>query len=253
MTARFEDKQSARQAVWDRLVAERLARFPFPPYGRIPNFAGAREAADRLFGEPEWRDARRIKVNPDSPQKYVRAEALRRGIVVYVPTPRLKGGFMRLDPAKIPFDAIADASQMSRCARWAEAVALGDMPQMDAIVTGCVAVTDTGRRAGKGEGYSDIEFAILRELGHDAVPVATTVNDVQLVGGFPIESNDIPLTVIATPTRTIRVASPPPAPTGVEWDRLTDQDLLDMPILQDLRNLRAQRDGKPGPRKKDGI
>lgn len=241
MSERYDDKQAARQAIWDRLSEEKLARFPFPPHGRIPNFKGAKEAALRLFEEPEWRDAKRIKVNPDSPQKYVRAEALKRGIVVYVPTPRLKGGFMKLDPAKIPFDAISDASQMSRCARWAEPVALEDLPQLDAIVTGCVAVTETGRRAGKGEGYSDIEFAILRELGHDAVPVATTVNDVQVVGGFPIESNDLPLTVIATPTRTIRIETPPPAPAGIEWDRLTERDLDEMPVLRDLQALQKKR------------
>ena len=234
----FASKQAAREAVWDRLKAKKLARFPFPPHGRIPNFEGAKQAALRLFDEPEWRDARRIKVNPDSPQKYVRAEALRRNIVVFVPTPRLTAGFMKLDPAVIPFDAIDDASQMSRIARWATPVALADMPQMDAIVTGCVAVTASGRRAGKGAGYSDIEFAILRELGHDAVPVATTVNDIQVVQGFPVESNDLPLAVIATPTRTIRIAAPPPAPAGIEWDRLSEKDLDDMPILKELRSLK---------------
>ena len=240
MTANYPTKQSARQAIWDRLKTEKLAAFPFPPHGRIPNFKGAKDAALRLFDEPEWRDAKCIKVNPDSPQKYVRAEALRRGVVVYVPTPKLKAGFLKLDPAKIPFDAIVDASQMSRCARWAEPVALRDLPQMDAIVTGCVAVTESGRRAGKGAGYSDIEFAILRELGHDSVPVATTVNDVQVVGAFPIESNDLPLTVIATPTQIYRVASPPPAPTGIEWDRLTAQDLDDMPVLKELRDMKRR-------------
>jgi len=240
MNANYPTKQSARQAIWDRLKTEKLAAFPFPPHGRIPNFKGAKDAALRLFDEPEWRDAKCIKVNPDSPQKYVRAEALRRGIVVYVPTPKLKAGFLKLDPAKIPFDAIVDASQMSRCARWAEPVALRDLPQMDAIVTGCVVVTESGRRAGKGAGYSDIEFAILRELGHDSVPVATTVNDVQVVGAFPIESNDLPLTVIATPTRIYRVASPPPAPTGIEWDRLTAQDLDDMPVLKELRDMKRR-------------
>ena len=240
MNANYPTKQSARQAIWDRLKTEKLAAFPFPPHGRIPNFKGAKDAALRLFDEPEWRDAKCIKVNPDSPQKYVRAEALRRGIVVYVPTPKLKAGFLKIDPAKIPFDAIVDASMMSRCARWAEPVALGDLPQMDAIVTGCVAVTESGRRAGKGAGYSDIEFAILRELGHDSVPVATTVNDVQVVVAFPIESNDLPLTVIATPTQIYRVASPPPAPTGIEWDRLTAQDLDDMPMLKELRDMKRR-------------
>ena len=238
MSTDYPTKQSARQAVWDTLKAEKLAAFPFPPHGRIPNFKGAKDAALRLFDEPEWRDAKRIKVNPDSPQKYVRAEALRRGITVYVPTPKLKAGFLKLDPAKIPFDAIKDASQMSRCAKWAEPVALKDLPQMDAIVTGCVAVTESGRRAGKGAGYSDIEFAILRELGHAAVPVATTVNDVQVVGDFPIGSNDLPLTVIATPTRTIRIENPPPPPSSIEWDRLSDQDLEDMPVLRELQAMK---------------
>lgn len=238
MSTDYPTKQSARQAVWDTLKAEKLAAFPFPPHGRIPNFKGAKDAALRLFDEPEWRDAGRIKVNPDSPQKYVRAEALRWGVTVYVPTPKPKAGFLKLDPAKIPFDAINNASQMSRCAEWAEATALKDLPQMDAIVTGCVAVTENGRRAGKGAGYSDIEFAILRELGHNAVPVATTVNDVQVVGAFPIESNDLPLTVIATPTQTIRIENPPPPPAAIEWDRLSDQDLEDMPVLRELREFK---------------
>ena len=239
MTTDYPTKHAARQAIWDRLKTEKLAAFPFPPHGRIPNFKGAKNAALRLFEEPEWRDAKRIKVNPDSPQKYVRAEALRRGIVVYVPTPKLKSGFLRLDPAKIPFDAIHNASQMSRCALWAEPVALKDLPQMDAIVTGCVAVTDTGRRAGKGAGYSDIEFAILRELGHNAVPVATTVNDAQVVDAFPVESNDLPLTVICTPTRTIRVKNPPAPPDRIEWNRLSEQDLEDMPVLRELRDMKG--------------
>jgi hypothetical protein len=54
------------------------------------------------------------------------------------------------------------------------------MRGLDAIVCGSVAVTRDGRRCGKGEGYSDLEFAIRRELGHPAVPVATTVHDLQI-------------------------------------------------------------------------
>ena len=53
-------------------------------------------------------------------------------------------------------------------------------PQLDAIVTGCVAVTRAGHRAGKGEGYSDIEYAILRELGHAEIPVATTGHSIRV-------------------------------------------------------------------------
>ena len=38
---RFSSKADARQWAWDALNERRLARFPFPPHGRIPNFAGA--------------------------------------------------------------------------------------------------------------------------------------------------------------------------------------------------------------------
>src|SRR5215470_3933460 len=109
MADAFTDKGAARQWVWDHLAIAGVARFPFPPHGRIPNFAGAEIAARRLLDEEPWKSAEAIKVNPDAPQRPLRAEALRRGITVFVPTPRLRGGFKRLDPRRIPEDKIAEA------------------------------------------------------------------------------------------------------------------------------------------------
>ena len=123
-------------------------------------------------------------------------------------------------------------------------MALEDMPQLDAIVTGSVAVTMGGLRCDKGEGYSDIEYAILRELGHKPVPVATTVHDIQVVEGFPSEANDLPLAVIAAPTRVIVVENPPPPPTGINWELLGEDDIAAMPVLGDLRALLVVRRGK---------
>ncbi|MDJ0981129.1 MAG: 5-formyltetrahydrofolate cyclo-ligase [Kiloniellales bacterium] len=240
MTGDFASKQAARGAVWDRLQDERLAAFPFPPHGRIPNFKGAAKAAARLFEIPAFRDAARIKVNPDAAQRPVRAEALRRGITVYVPTPRLAGGFMKLDPARISPQDIPAATTMSKCRRFAEDVGLTELPQLDAIVCGSVAVTAAGSRCGKGEGYSDIEFAILAELGHAPVPVATTVHEVQLVGGFPQAGNDLPLAFIVTPTRIHAVAEPPAPPKGIDWARLTPADLEAMPVLAELKALQDE-------------
>jgi len=57
MKKRFSSKDEARQAVWGRLQAEGLARFPFPPHGRIPNFTGAEQAAKRLFELSPWKNA----------------------------------------------------------------------------------------------------------------------------------------------------------------------------------------------------
>lgn len=236
---RFTDKQSARQAVWDALQTAGVARFPFPPHGRIPNFKDAEAAAERLFEHPLLARAMRIKVNPDAPQLPVRVEALRRGIEVYVPTPRLRGGFRRFDAKRIPPGKLREAASLSRGRRWGEDVALEDLPRLDAIVAGSVAVTRDGRRCGKGEGYSDLEFAILRELGHPPVPVATTVHPLQIVAALPRESNDLPLSIIVTPDETIVVRRPPPAPRGIDWQQLSEGDLDAMPILRDLRRLHS--------------
>lgn len=109
----YDSKPAARQAVWDLLSREKLARFPLPPHHRIPNFQGAEEAARRLLELPLFRKARRIKVNPDAPQRPVRRLALERGITLYVPTPRLRGGFKKLDPEKIPHTRIPEAVSLS--------------------------------------------------------------------------------------------------------------------------------------------
>ena len=86
------------------------------------------------------------------PQRPVREEALRRGIKVYVPTARLRGGFMLFDPATIPPDQIRKAAGLTMGKRWAKKVPLKKLPPVDAIVCGSVAVTRNGRRCRRGEG-----------------------------------------------------------------------------------------------------
>jgi hypothetical protein len=43
--------------------------------------------------------------------------------------------------------------------------------------------------------------------------------------------------VIATPTRTIRIKRPSAAPVGIDWMRLSADDLEEMPILADLKRM----------------
>jgi 5-formyltetrahydrofolate cyclo-ligase len=163
----------------------------------------------------------------------------RRGITVFVPTPRLRGGFKKLDPRRIPPNKIEEAATLSHGERWSEEVALTDMPWLDAMVCGSVAVTRDGRRCDKGEGYSDLEFAILRELGHPPVPVATTVHGLQIVDSMPRDPTDQPLSVIATPTHTIRIRRPSAAPPGIDWTRLSAEDIQDMPVLAELKSMKT--------------
>ena len=114
-----------------RCSANAWRAFPLPPHGRIPNFEGAARAAERLLAHPVFAHARRIKVDPDAPQRMVRLLALTRGITGFVPTPRLRGGFRRFDPAKIPPDKLEEAARLIRGARWGEPVPLRELPVVE--------------------------------------------------------------------------------------------------------------------------
>jgi 5-formyltetrahydrofolate cyclo-ligase len=107
---KFKTKAEARQAVWDALVEAWVAHFPFPTHGR----EGAREAAEHLLAHPLFQKVRCVKVNSNSPQKPVREALLRHGVMLLVPTPRLKGGFRTFDPAKIPADKILRSRKPGR-------------------------------------------------------------------------------------------------------------------------------------------
>ncbi|MDX1611941.1 MAG: 5-formyltetrahydrofolate cyclo-ligase [Candidatus Thermoplasmatota archaeon] len=232
---RFQEKKAARSWAWDHLQTEGLARFPFPPHGRIPNFQGARQAAERLASHELLRSAERLKANPDAPQRYVRGLALQQGKVVVMPTPRLKGGFHQLDPARIPPQERMRAAALSNMGDYATEVPLEDLEPVDLIVTGSVAVTEAGGRVGKGEGYGDLEYAILQELGHPPAPVATTVHERQVVGSLPQGPGDLPLRLIATPERLVEIQPSGAGPSGILWDQLPDERIEEMDVLARLR------------------
>jgi len=236
---RYDDKAAARRAVWQALRDFKVARFPFPVEGRIPNFAGADAAAARLVAHPLFLRARRVKVNPDAPQRYVRKALLDRGIEILTPTPRLQGGFHLLDPRIIPAEHYFDAASLKMGGRWGRPVALSELPHVDLIVMGSVAVTPDGKRLGKGHGYADLEFAILRELGQPPVPVCTTVHPLQVLEDFPLQAHDVPVTLIATPEALLEVAEPLPSPVGIEWETLSEESLDAMPPLRELQRLRG--------------
>ena len=254
------DKQAVREAVWDAFDEGDQARFPFPPHDRIPNFAGADAAAERLAETDAWAQAATLKANPDAPQLPVRRAALRAGKTVYVAQPRLRDPdpFLRLDPSEIPPDEIDDATTVSGISEYGTPTAPADVAHVDLIVAGSVGVTTDGARIGKGEGYSDLEWAVLREL--DAVDadttVATTVHEISVLDGpesavgadadrsdsdadrsdpavdIPApDAHDVPLDLVATPERTVRTDAPSARPDGVDWDALDAEKLSEIPVL----------------------
>ncbi len=230
-------KAEVRERIW-RLLEERgVARFPLPVRGRIPNFEGAEDAASRLCSSPEYLNAKVVKVNPDSPQRPVRLRVLLDGKVLVMPTPRIKSGFLLLDPQKIPRSRLEEASTISGAFKLGRPVHPRDLPAIDLIVIGSVAVTPSGWRVGKGEGYAELEYGILRTFGKvdGSTPVFTTVHELQLVDELPREPFDVPVDAIFTDKRAIR-CPPNPKPAGIYWSLLEEEKLREIPLLQEIRS-----------------
>lgn len=232
------DKQRIRQQVWKRLTESGAALFP-GARGRIPNFRGAAQAAERLAATPEWKKARTIKCNPDAPQRPVRLRALREGKTVYMAVPRLRERkcFWELDPVRLEAVNLAAAATIAGAARFGRPVHPRELPHIDLVVAGSVAVDRRGARIGKGGGYSDLEFAIGREVGaiDRSTRVATTVHPVQLLeGALPTTDHDFFLDVIATPDEIVRPPRRLRQPAGILPAHLTDEIRRSVPVLRDF-------------------
>ena len=243
------DKDTLRERVWDHLEDAGEARFPFPPHGRIPNFAGADAAADRLQATTAWETATTVKANPDAPQLPVRRAALRAGKTVYAAVPRLREPepFLELDPAAIPPDEIDDATTVSGISTYGDPVAPEAVPEIDLIVSGSVLVTPAGGRVGKGEGYSDLEFGVLSafDAADGDTTVATTVHESQVrsVPDATFDAHDVPVDVVCTPERTLTPGDDERAlarPNGIDWDAVGDERLEEIPVLARLAAERGE-------------
>jgi 5-formyltetrahydrofolate cyclo-ligase len=238
-------KQPIRELVWQRIDGDANIGRPPGAAGRIPNFAGAEAAAARLIELDEWRAAKVIKSNPDTPQLPVRAAAVEAGKLLYMAVPKLS--------AEAPFFALQkdamrvaglEAATIDGARKHGVLTPLEQILPVDLIVCGSVAVNERGVRIGKGGGYADLEFALLTELSlvGAGTLIATTVHDVQVLAEeLPETGHDFRLDVIVTPTRVIRCARAP-RPSGISWDELDAEKIAAIPLLARRRRERTARE-----------
>ena len=177
---------------------EGVSRFPGAE-GRIPNFAGAKLAAEKLASHRLWKRARVIKANPDSPQTHARRIALEEGKTVIMAVPRLRDPhpFRVLDPKKLSKAAVKEAATIKGALKHGRVVALDDLPEVDFVLCGSVAVNLNGARIGKGGGY-----------------------------------HDLPVDMIATPRAVIELDRQYERPRGILWDHLQPPQIREIPILE---------------------
>lgn len=240
----LDAKAALRERIWDQMQAEGVSRFPGAE-GRIPNFTGAEEAAERLRELDVWAAARTVKSNPDSPQWPVRQRALEDGKLLYMAVPKLaeERPFLLLDPDRIEEPPRA-ASSIKGASRNGITVDIAELEEIDLVVSGCVGVGQDGARIGKGGGFSDLEFAVALEAGlvTDDTLIVTTVHEVQVLsaGEIPVTAHDVPVDIFVTPERVIGCrGSDLRRPTGIAWEELTEEKLSSIPVLQRWRDRRA--------------
>lgn len=236
MRGRADPKQAIRERVWSLLESKRVTRFP-GARGRIPNFVGAEACAAHLQHLEVWKTAKVIKINPDTPQRAIRHRALCEGKVLYMAVPRLRQVkcFLELDPRKIEEKRWWEASSIRGAALFGHPVALEEMSPVDLVVCGSVAVSPGGARIGKGEGYSDLEFALALETGKvtPQTPILTNVHPLQVIDEeFPWAVHDIPVDYIITPDGVLTCRGNYPRPKGIYWNLLTKEKIDAIPVLK---------------------
>ncbi|XP_055088596.1 methenyltetrahydrofolate synthase domain-containing protein isoform X1 [Symphalangus syndactylus] len=242
-------KQDIREQIWDYMESQNLADFPRPVHHRIPNFKGSYLACQNIKDLDVFARTQEVKVDPDKPLEGVRLLALQSKKTLLVPTPRLRTGLFNkiTPPPGATKDILRKCATSQGVRNYSVPIGLDSRVLVDLVVVGSVAVSEKGWRIGKGEGYADLEYAMMVSMGaaSEETPVATIVHDCQVVD-IPeelVEEHDITVDYILTPTRVIATGCERPKPMGITWFKISREMMEKIPILRSLR-AREQQAGK---------
>ena len=179
-------------------------------------------------------------VPPDLAQLQVRVNALLDGKRLIAATPGLRDGFYLLTGLKIAVRDWVRAARSSGIRRYGERLsttrtAIGEV---DLLITGAVAIGLRGERLGKGSGYFDLEYAILRYLGcvSDDTPIVGVVDDTQIRENIPMDSQDVCVDMAITPHRIVEIQRHYRRPSGLSWDSIGDRRSRLIRAIRELRN-----------------
>lgn len=236
-----DTKLQIRDKVWDYLEVTRLTN---PGYGsrrRISNFKGSDEAGVRVAEMEVFKNAKVVRIDPNIPLQEIRIKTLEAGKTLLLPTPKLLNHVF----SKIVPPAEADAKTLRNCVNrrglneHSQPVSLDDQLKVDLIIVGCIAVSKTGRKVGKGGGLSDLEYAMMASLNflEENVPVITLVHDDQVVD-LPesiFMTYDLPVDYIVTPTQVIKCTGGLKKPPGVMWNIIDQKRIGHIPVLNRIR------------------
>lgn len=191
----------------------------------ITDFRDSAAATARLVELPEWQRAQRVFITPDNSTQLLRELAIRQDKEMIMTTFGIRRGSVRVTRDGVPAGQEEFAATLTGMEKFGRRLAtIADLKAagpLDLMVTGALAVSRAhGGRAGKGAGWFDAEWGIWGSLDliTPETPVIGIVHDLQVVPqAFSLDPWDCHMTVIVTPSETIRVPRFT-QPHGVLWD-----------------------------------
>ncbi|XP_070759645.1 methenyltetrahydrofolate synthase domain-containing protein [Enoplosus armatus] len=213
---------------------------------RFVTLEGAFTACARVSELQVFTQAAEVKVDPDKPLEGARLAVLQARKTLLVPTPRLRTGLFNniTPPQGASKEQLRICSSSQGVKDFSVPVGLDAKVKVDLVVVGSVAVSEKGFRIGKGEGFADMEYGMMASMGavDESTVVVTIVHDCQVMD-IPeelVESHDLTVDYILTPTRVIKTDCQIPKPQGIIWTKLDTEKLEKIPILKKLRALEEQ-------------
>ncbi|NXD13752.1 MTHSD protein, partial [Nothocercus nigrocapillus] len=220
---------------------------------------GSRQACCSVRALDVFHKANEIKVDPDKPLEGVRLAALQARKTLLVPTPRLRTGLFNkiVPPPGATKEMLRICATSQGVKDFSVPIGLDGKARVDLVVVGSVAVSEKGWRIGKGEGYADMEYAMMVSMGavQEDTPVITIVHDCQVIDIAEelLDDHDLTVDYILTPTRTIKTNCKRMKPQGIMWHkasycatgdlRVSYEMLGKIPVLKILR-YREKQAGK---------
>lgn len=243
------EKARFRRSVWERLreVAKPDSRFHYDFSHFIPDFEGSELCVEKVREMEIYRRSGFLFITPDNCLEKLREAAIIDGKRFVMPTYGIRRGFVLLERRLVPPGREDFAAALDGAERFGARISLKEIASLgkfDVVFTGVSVVNTAGVRFGKGEGFFDLEWGMLSEIGavDELTPVVVIAHDVQVVeADLPAEHHDTVADIIVTPTRVIHTGGRGRKPKGIDWSLVTSEMLDQIPPLKELAEMRSTR------------
>lgn len=241
-------RQEYRQKIWDELreVAHPDSRFAWDFSEFIADYEGSGSGAEHIRSLGKELGVESWFITPDNNLDPLRKSLIEDAIGFIMPSYGIRRGFLLLDPTLVPDGDETLASTLDGVNQYGAEIPITQLSeeydQIDVLVTGASFVTTNGLRMGKGHGYFDLEWAMLREVNlvDDDTIVIAAAHDVQVIEANMVdrdqlvEQHDTIVDYIVTPSGIREVEDTSPKPQGIFWELLDEEDINSIPPLAEL-------------------